>query len=344
MHLSDLASKLEAYMKHRLPDAKNITVKDLERIHGGASRETYRLRMCYSDDNGSMGEPLILRLDPERSLVETEHANEYFAYRAFFGTDVPVPEPVWLEEDTQWLGNPFFVMRQILGCEADRDKLAEPPYLEVREAIGEQYARIIGRISRIDPAEIGLTEKMKAPKPDECWRQELDYWEGMIDQDEQEPQPVVRAAIRWLRGNPPPPASKIAVVHGDYRIGNFLYDEDGSIHSILDWEMCHLGDPMEDIAWGMNPLWSFNDQDKVGGMITRQRFVELWEEESGLKVEPEALYWWELFTGVKALSIWIDAGRKYFDKTNTDIILGHTGWIATDVQSFVIYNKMRSQL
>ena len=59
-----------------------------------------------------------------------------------------------------------------------------------------------------------------------------------------------------LRRTPPPPAQKISVVHGDYRTGNFLHDGDGVIRGILDWEMAHLGDPLEDLAWALDPLWS----------------------------------------------------------------------------------------
>ena len=342
MEISDLVTKLVTYLEYRLPQAEQIQIESLQRIHGGASRETYRFNLLYTTGEGPVDEPLILRLDPEQSLVETEHASEFHAYSAFYPTDIPVPEPVWLEEDKKWLGNSFFVMRQITGCKSEREPMAEPPFLDVREKIGEHYTRILGRISRTDPVAVGLLEKMEAPKPEECWSRELDYWEGMIDKDELEPHPIARAAIRWLRKNPPPPAQKIAVVHGDYRLGNFLYDGAGTIHAILDWEMCHLGDPIEDLTWGMNPLWTFTEQDKVGTMIQREKFLSIWEEESGLHVDPHALHWWEVFTGVKALSIWIDASKKFVDKTNTDLILGHTGWIAPDVQSLIIVNKMRS--
>ena len=64
----------------------------------------------------------------------------------------------------------------------------------------------------------------------------------MIDEDELTPQPIARAAIRWLRRSPPPHPRRLSVVHGDYRTGNFLFDAEGRIRAILDWEMCHLGD------------------------------------------------------------------------------------------------------
>jgi aminoglycoside phosphotransferase (APT) family kinase protein len=283
---------------------------------------------------------LILRLKPENALLETDFANEFYAYAAFQNTNVPVPNPIWFEEDIKWMNSPFFVMEEIANCESDRDKIVQSPYLEVREIIGECYTRILAQISKTDPAEIGLLDKMEVPTPANCWKRELNYWERMIFQDELEPQPIVRAAIRWLRANPPPPAQKIGVVHGDFRIGNFLYDKAGNIHGILDWEMWHLGDPIEDLTWGMNPLWTFPEQDKVGQMIAIDKYIMLWEEESGFKADPGAVNWWLLFTSVKGLSIWIDAARKYANGTNKALILGHTGWIAPDMQNFIIMKQM----
>ena len=339
---SDLAGNLETYIKNRIPNAEALRVDQLQRIHGGASRKTYRFRLQYSVESKPLEKRLILRIDPDTSLVESDFSQEFKIYQAFFGSPVPVPEPLWLEEDVRWLGRPFFVMTEIQGCESDRTKIADSPYQAVKKQIGEYYSRILAEISKSDPTERGLSTFLDAPAPEECWRRELDYWEDKINQNELEPHPVVRAATRWLRKCPPPPAQKITVIHGDYRIGNILYSADGTIHGILDWEMCHLGDPLEDITYGMNPLWSALEPDKVGTMLPREKFIEIWEKESGLKVSPDALHWWEVFTSIKAIAIWIDAGRKFKDGRNKDIILGHTAWMATDVQSFILLNQLRN--
>ena len=98
-----------------------------------------------------------------------------------------------------------------------------------------------------------------------------DHWLRDLDDDELEPQPITRAAIRWLRANPPPPAQRISVVHADYRTGNFLVDERGTIRGILDWELAHLGDPLEDLAWGINRVWCWNRDERAGGLLPKRR-------------------------------------------------------------------------
>jgi aminoglycoside phosphotransferase (APT) family kinase protein len=296
--VATLEERVAAYVEHRLPDASDVRVEGLERIHGGASRETYRLRLCYRQSGTPIERRLILRRDPPGSLIETERAIEFSAYRAFHGTTVPVPEPLWLEEESRWLDHPFFVMQELPDLEARPQMIVAPPYAEHAEKIGHQKWTILGEISKADPAQLGLAGVMEPVAPEAAWRRELDYWEGVIDEDELAPQPIIRAAIRWLRRHPPPPAQKLSVVHGDYRTGNFLFDTDGRIHAILDWEMAHLGDPLEDLAWGINRIW----------------------------------YWWELFSCVKGQGIWVSSAKEFQEGKNQDLVLGLAAWMQTNAQ------------
>src|SRR5262249_45527901 len=159
---------------------------------------------------------------------------------------------------------------------------------------------ILGEIASQDPANLGLIGVMEAPERQNCWKRELDYWEGVLDSDELIPQPVSRAAIRWMRRNPPPPAQKIGVVHGDFRTGNFLYDPEGGIHAILDWEMSPLGDPLEDLCWSINRAWCWARDDRRGGLVPKEDAIRIWQKASGLKADPAAFHWWELFASIKA--------------------------------------------
>ena len=256
---------------------------------------------------------------------------EFEAYRAFHGGEVPVPEMLWLEEGDEALGSPFFVAAEIAGFQAGTGPLWTAPYLESLPELGRRKWTILGQIARADPVALGLAAVLPATRAEDVWRRELDHWEGVLDTDETEPLPVIRAAIRWLRANPPPPAQKVAVVHGDYRTGNFLYDTQGGIHGVLDWEMCHLGDPLEDLGWSFNPVWYFG-QGKPGGLLPRDEAIAAWEAASGLVAAPDALKWWELFACVKGQAIWVSSARTWLDGANRDPILVYPAWALIDAQ------------
>lgn len=338
-----LAEGMARYVAHRMPEARQIRVTELARIHGGASRETYRLRLAWCDASGPRERGLILRRDPPSSLIETEREHEFRAYRAFHGSEVPVPEPLWLEEDSRWLERPFFVMEQVEGCESSLRALGEPPYAAQREKLGRRKWQILGAIARSDPGRLGLARGRSEITPESCWERELSHWEHVIDGDELEPEPIARAAIRWLRRNPPPPAQRVAVVHGDYRSGNFLFDVQGEVRAILDWEMWHLGDPLEDLAWSFNPLWCWPECKLAGRLLPRDEAIAVWEAASGLRAAPEALHWWEIFTQVKALAIWISSGREYADRKSQDPTLALVGWVVKGVQDRIALEAMRGR-
>jgi aminoglycoside phosphotransferase (APT) family kinase protein len=328
-----LEGRLGRYIAHRLPEASEVRATELDRIFGGASRETYRFVLGYRTPAGEeVSRRLILRRDPPGSLIETERAVEFAAYRAFYGTSVPVPEPLWLEEDASWLDHPFFIMAEMSGFEASPQAIVAPPYAQHALKFAERKWQILGDIAKADPVALGLVSVMAEVSPESCWDRELSYWENEINQHELSPQPVIRAAIRWLRRNPPPRAQKISVVHADYRTGNFLYDREGEIRGILDWEMVHLGDPLEDLAWGLNPIWRFAGDERAGGLAPREEAIRIWQKSSGLRAEADALRWWELFSSVKGQAIWISSAREFTLGKNQDLILALASWLMGNSQ------------
>jgi aminoglycoside phosphotransferase (APT) family kinase protein len=328
-----LEPRIAAYIAGKLPGARDVTVDALARISGGASRETYRFRLQYTDADGAPVERrLILRRDPPASLIETQRRVEFEAYRAFYGSSVPVPEMLWLEEQDDALDHPFFIAAELSGFETGAYNLQMPPYVDHQGAYGLRKWTILGEIAKADPEALGLDKVMEPIAPDACWKRELGYWEGVLDEDEITPQPIIRAAIRWLRANPPPPAQKISVVHGDYRTGNFLYDDKGEIHGILDWEMAHLGDPLEDLGWGINRIWCMARDDRRGGLLPKGEAVAIWERASGLKADPAALHWWELFNCVKGQGIWVSSARAWTDNENRDPIMIYSAWLMLNPQ------------
>ena len=311
-----LGRRLEAYLSN-LWDG-TVKVRELSRIPGGASRETYR----FDAEIGGVSRGLILRRDPTGSLIDTDRQVEFLAYKSFHGI-VPVPEPLVLGRQGGVLERPFFIMSRVDGGKVASVMMTEP-YGARAGAIGKELFSILGRIARSDPHALPISGCFTAPALADCWREALDAWQAVIERDERHPQPIVRAAIRRLRRNPPRPAQKLSVVHGDYRSGNFLHDGQGRILAVLDWEMAHLGDPLEDLAWCFDPLWNHFDDGRVAGTIGEDEAIAIWERDSGLVVDRSALAWWKLFSAVKGCAIWTTSAKEFVEGGH-DLVLGFAG-------------------
>lgn len=334
--MSELESRLTAYLAHRMPEAASVAVDELARIYGGSSQETYRFRACWTQGGEAMERRLILRRDAPAGLVVAERDLEYKVYRALAGQGIPAPEAHYLELDPQWLDRPFFIMDLAPGRPGD-PFISPDPYDGHDESIARQFWAIMGRLAAIDHRAVGLSGLRNGEAAAGFWRLELDRWEGIIDAGETVVEPIVRAAIRWLRRNPPPEPAKPAIVHGDYRSGNFLFTPDGQISAILDWEMCHIGDPLEDAAWGIDPFWP----------ITRHLPLEAglaeWEQASGIPADRGALDWWRLFAAVKACAIWTTAEAAVASGESHEMIVALSGIRAGHFHRKVILALMKER-
>lgn len=337
--MEELKSQFAAYLQHKMPQAAGIEITSATRIHGGASRQTYLLQVDWKEAGQQRQRGMVLRREAA-SLIDTNSETEFRAYDALFRAGYPVPEAMYLENDTRWLGQPFIVMSEVRDC-VSASPFALEPFGEHASKVGEQFFTLLGKLAAMDPAELGLDKIMEKVAPGDAWKRELTYWENVINTDELFPNPIVQAAIRWLWRNPPPPAQKISVVHADFRAGNFLWNaEQGEIKTILDWEMAHLGDPLEDLGWAIDELWAFRQRQRPGGMIAREEALRIWKQVSGLSIDPQALRWWCIFNHVKGIGIWTSAGQEYFKGSNTDPVLVTAYWYPGNVHSRIISEKL----
>jgi aminoglycoside phosphotransferase (APT) family kinase protein len=332
---ASLGDRLAAYLTRTR--GEETCVEGLARISGGASRETYR----FDAVAGGAREGLILRRDPAGSLIDTDRRLEFLAIQSFAGKGVAAPDAVALEADGAELERPFFIMGRIDGGAA-ASPFAADPYGVHGPAIGRQFFAMLGRIAAEPVDGLPVAAAAARPEPGACWRRELDYWAGVIDADEVHPQPIVRAAIRRLRRAPPPPPARIAVVHGDYRTGNFLHDGAGRIVALLDWEMVHLGDPLEDLAWAMDPLWSRPGDQRISGMVPRDEALAIWSRASGLAIDDAALAWWSLFASVKGQAIWTSSAKAWSDGGMVEPVLAFSGWYTARRQDQILARRLHA--
>lgn len=259
---------------------------ELAPIPGGASRQTLLV------DAG--GERWVLRRDPPGASSFAPLAVEFGVVAAVAAAGVPVPRPVHLEPEGGRFGSAGFLMEHVGGTSVAPRLLRRDEYAAARERIPPQLAQALGRIHAIDPADLdGIPMPDDDPAIAAC-----ELWEAALDEIG-EPLPAVEAGLRRLRLNPPDPPPSTRLVHGDFRLGNFIADGDG-LAAVIDWELCHLGDPAEDIGWLTIRSWRFgNDDLPVAGMGALEPFLDAYDAAGGARPDTERLRWWEAMGNVK---------------------------------------------
>jgi aminoglycoside phosphotransferase (APT) family kinase protein len=127
--------------------------------------------------------------------------------------------------------------------------------------------------------------------------------------------PVFELGFRWLRQNAPAELAQYRLVHGDFRNGNMIFGSNG-VRAVLDWEVAHIGDPAEDLAWICAPPWRFGQLDHpVGGLGSRQQLFEAYEAATGERVDPARVHYWEVMgslrwgVGCAGMLDWFTSGR-----------------------------------
>jgi aminoglycoside phosphotransferase (APT) family kinase protein len=330
MKSTELSHGLARFLSAR--HKKDIEIHGLRRIAGGASRETWRF-----DAIGLDGPPgMIVRIDPTSSLIDTDRRTEFTAMRAAYLAGLPVPEPLDCVEEAEWLGRPFSTSVEVPGSSQLNLKDAQ-----MREKIAQQKWTILGRLARMNLSELELGDAFRTPEPAACASEQLEYWAGVVVSDELHPNPIAYAAIRWLRRNLPPPPQELCLVHGDYRTGNFLASREGDITAILDWEMAHIGDPLEDLAWSLDPVWAnWEAKELAGSLITPVEAIRYWEKASGMQVDRRVFQWWRVFVSLKGLAIWTSSSEAFHRGPTKNFAYGLAGWLATDRQQQVLLEHL----
>jgi aminoglycoside phosphotransferase (APT) family kinase protein len=177
-------------------------------------------------------------------------------------------------------------MERVEGETIPRRILRDPSLRQARAGMAKQCGQILGRLHQSDTGNIeGL--------PDD---DQLERYRSILDQLGAS-SPTFEWAFRHLQSNRPDP-SPPGLVHGDFRLGNLIVTADG-VASVLDWELAHLGDPLEDLGWLCTKSWRFGSPDPVGGVGSYEDLLAGYAETSGRLVSPETLRWWEILGSLK---------------------------------------------
>jgi aminoglycoside phosphotransferase (APT) family kinase protein len=279
----NIANALTELWREVTGDAR-AEVTSVTRLSGGASRETWSVDAVRGD-----GEVVPLILQRERpGAVRTGGgvATEAALLVAAAEAGVPVAPLVAAEASRERLGAPFMLLARLEGETIARRILREGEFASARPRLAGQCGRALAAIHRIPPSTApGLEHQDQVAQ----YRTIFDSFD--------EPHPAFELGFRWLEAHRPPP-TRTSVVHGDFRHGNLIIGPDG-LRAVLDWEIAHLGDPMEDLGWLCVKAWRFGATLPVGGFGDYADLFDAYAAASGTDVDPAVVRWWEVLGTLK---------------------------------------------
>ncbi|MDO8362528.1 MAG: phosphotransferase family protein [Actinomycetota bacterium] len=264
------------------------TVSELQRLSGGASRETFRFR--------ADGRSLVLQR--QRGGYSRDIAHEAQVVQAAGAAGVPVAELVAWSAQPSAIGSAYMVLTAVEGETIARKILRDQQFATARQVLPAQLGAALARLHAIDPATVSFLAAAD----------QLAEYRSVLDQTGRA-HPAFELAFRWLAAHVP--ASHPAVlVHGDFRLGNVIVGEHG-LNAVIDWELAHLGDPMEDLGWLCVKAWRFGSALPVAGVGQYQQLFDAYEAAGGVPVDPQAVRWWEVFGTLKWGIICITQGLAH---------------------------------
>jgi aminoglycoside phosphotransferase (APT) family kinase protein len=280
--------------------ASDACIRELQRLSGGANMETWSFDLA----RGDAVEPLILRRLPgtanavanavgravgepavaEAALAELSLTDEAALLVVAGSHGVPVATVRKVLQPEHALGQGYIMSREA-GEALPFRLLADERYRKARTQLAFQCGQTLGRIHRIPVAALppGL--------PDHSGERLFQRAQDFLD-SHGNVSPVLQLGLNWLRDHPRP-APRRTLVHGDFRNGNLLVDEAGLV-AVLDWELAHLGDPVQDLGYISANVWRFGASRPVGGFGEYADLLAGYQSVTGFAPSMADIHYWQV--------------------------------------------------
>jgi aminoglycoside phosphotransferase (APT) family kinase protein len=319
-----LEAGLERFLRARLPGASGVKILSLERSTEGFSQETFSFEVEIDRDGVASRRAFVAKRAPQAGLLEPYDLEpEFRVLNALSDDPLPSPATPWFERDPAVLERPFYVMERLPGkvpIPAQQPDGSGPLDPATRATLTPEVVAALVRLHAIDWRARGLSF-LGPPEPGTgAALRELKRWQTRIEAAQLFVPAVMQEALGWLHRHAPA-TDETTLVHGDFRLGNWLVDRSAGaarLSGILDWEMVHLGDPLEDIAWCSSLLWRAGTP-LASGLAPPAEFYALYAKASGREVDPERLRFYELLSLVKMSAIMLTGIRAFRDGRTADL-------------------------
>jgi aminoglycoside phosphotransferase (APT) family kinase protein len=307
-----LRERLQQFLSQS--SAAPVSVDRLTKFPAGFSWITYGVKVSGFEGTSEV----ILRIGPQYGLFAPYSAMpEYESLSALAASEVPAPRVYFASDDPTVLGAPFFVCEKVEGeTPLPWGSQAQALGGARRKCLADDFIDALAALHRFDWRSTPLARWGAGVTLDNAAQLQIDDWEARFRRWALRPHPMAHRALAWLRANTPH-AERLSVVHGDYRLGNFL-ERDGRITAILDWELVHLGDPIEDLGWAFLPQYR-GGSSLVCGLASETDFLARYEAHSGIRVDAATLKFYIVFSLLKLAFTHMAAARCFEDGLFNDL-------------------------
>ncbi|MDO9438597.1 phosphotransferase family protein [Hydrogenophaga sp.] len=338
--LDEMVGWLNAMLSEKIEGA--FEVHGPRWLTGGASKVQIAFDLSWNaPGRGASRDKLVVRMDPSEASNTTSRVREVELLDAFEGV-LPVPKVFWLDHGSRWFPEPAIVYTFVSGVAKPSNASAGQVVglgtnfgPQLREQLAPQFLQHLATIHTADVGRMRFTSMDVPPTGNtDCAQWQLNRARRVWEEDRGEDFPLMDVAANWLQRNLPA-LDRVSVVHGDYRSGNFLFnEEEGRITAWLDWERGHLGDRHRDLAWMTQREKGHLAEDGktylVCGLIAIDEFYQRYQEASGLTVDMDRLRWYQVLNCFQVITTTMATMYRVakLGKSHQDILLARLKAIA----------------
>lgn len=323
--LEDFKMQLAAFISEQ--SGQPCTIEQVLPLAGGASRESAAIVARVGD----VVERFVMRRDYPTQMNESAltRAQEFAMMRAAYEHGIQVARVRWYCDNPAQYGleRPFFLMDFVAGESVGRKVISAAELAPAREKLPEQMAEQLAKIHTLDPEPLYF---LKQPRGGDPIEESVASTYELIDSLGVHV-PAFEFALRWADQHRPS-CERVTFVHGDFRLGNLLVDQDG-LAAVIDWEFAHVGDPCEEFGYMCMRDWRFgNDHLRMSGLCDRERFLHAYEQYSGVSVDRAAVDWWENMGNIRWGIICLSQAERHLSGRDPSVELASLGRRSAEMQ------------
>ena len=350
--LEDFSRHLDAFLRDHVHG--EFAVRDLRWMSGGGSKIQLIFSLDCNDptQGGARAETrLVMRMEPQESLSATSRSRERQLIDAMASV-LPVPRVYWVDSEGRWFPEPTLIYTFATGVTKPRvsdgriSGVGGKFDARLRSELGTQFIEHLARIHTFDVRQADFSAfDIPTTGTTDSARWQLNRARRIWEEDRGEEIPLMEVAATWLQRNLPA-LDRVSVLHGDYRSGNFLFDEDSArITAWLDWERGYLGDRHRDLAWITLPLFGNYAEDGktllVSGLVPLAEFYARYEAACGLRIDPVRLRYYRILNGYQLVASTLGTSYRVarLGRSHQDVLLT---WIEGVV--YQLANELKNQI